>query len=126
MGKSSNNRRNRKRKENAQILEAICASKKKEKPTSDYDDIIDMPVFHQSDAPPASSNQEKYDADGALIIEVDDDLDFEDVETSCLAPRRGPKKKPADVERLYQWYLRRELGSPVALWTALMRKTSST
>ena len=105
MGKSSNNRRNRKLREEAAFREMM--------------DVRDG--YRQPDSAPRRSpelelqvqpqNQDQYTADGALIIAIDDDLEVPELSLADLPKARGYVSESGDVERSYQWLLQWELAS---------------
>lgn len=55
---------------------------------------------------------DEFDANGALIVSVDDDLEVTDVPTSQLPPQRGYRTKDTDKDRFFAWYLQQELSKP--------------
>ena len=106
MGK--NNKRNRKDREYATLLGMSLGETLPERRV-EYDPF---------DPNPGTQNQdcERYTADGALLIEVQDDLDVRKVELAELpsSGSRGRPTKTTDANRYFRWQLDRELEVPGA------------
>ena len=105
MGKSSNNRRNRKLREEAAFREMM-----------DIRDGYRQPDPEPRRSPelelqPQQQDQEQYTADGALIIKIDDDLEVPELSLADLPKARGYVTESGDIERSYQWLLQWELAS---------------
>ena len=91
MGKSSNNRRNRKLRAQATFTELVGIRDGHLPPNPTRERSPDLELPRQ--------NADQYTADGALIVVADDDLEIPDISIADLPPGRH------DDDRLFAWLL---------------------
>ena len=105
MGKKS---KNKKARETAAV-QRLAAIRRGELPP-------DTPLGYSAYEGPNEDCQDEYTRDGALIIDVDDDLDVEEIGTDVLSPIPEDKERTItiDKERVINWLTERELGHPGA------------
>ena len=97
-------------------------AKKKKQRDSERSALLHLALARDGELPPKlnpvwaqpEAEQEEIDANGALIIRIDDDLEIPDLPTSVLPPVKGRRTKTTDKDRYYKWFLDEELMAPGA------------